>query len=121
LAKNSVEPKSYCPDRGDIIWIDFDPHAGREQAGRRPAIVLSPRIYNQRAGLCVVCPMTSHAKGYPFEVPYPQEAGGVSGGVVLADQVKSMSWVERDAQFAGPSPGAVLSHVLAKVRALIAL
>ena len=120
-AKSSAKPEPYCPERGDLIWISFDPQTGREQAGRRPALVLSPRIYNQLARLCVLCPLTSRAKGYSFEVAYPEGIGGIAGGVVLADQVKSMSWVERQAEFAGVAHAAVLADVGAKVRALLSL
>src|SRR5271155_3785830 len=90
---------AYCPDAGDLIWIELDPTKERERRGRRPAIVLSPRVYNQRAGLCLASPITSQIKGYPFEVPIPS-GGGVTG-VVLADQVRSLSWAERNASLAG--------------------
>src|SRR5262249_45281579 len=81
----------YAPDAGDLVWLSFSPHAGREQAGRRPGLVLSPRAYNEKAGLCLVCPVTNQAKGYPFEVALP---GGLAvGGVVLSDHVKSADWL----------------------------
>lgn len=114
----SSPSQPYCPDAGDLIWIDLNPHKGREQAGRRPALVLSPRRYNQRAGLCILCPITSKVKGYPFEVALPDE-GAVAGGVALADQMKSVSWEERDTAFAGVAPAAVLAEVRAKIAALI--
>lgn len=83
----------FVPDRGDVVRISFDPQAGREQAGRRPAYVLSPRFYNERVGLAVVCPITRRVKGYPFEVQIPK--GHPVVGVVLADQVKSLDWLAR--------------------------
>jgi mRNA interferase MazF len=115
-ATKSVEP--YCPDAGDFIWLQFDPQAGREQAGRRPAIVLSPRKYNQFARLCVLCPMTNQSKGYHFEVAVPAEFN-LGGGVILADQVKSLSWQERQSEFAAVAPLDVLAEVRAKVKALL--
>ena len=108
---------SYCPDRGDFIWIDFNPQKGREQAGRRPALVLSPRRYNKAAGLCLVCPITGQAKGYPFEVALV-DAGPITG-VVLADQLKSVSWDERSARLAGKAPARVLAEVKARLAALL--
>ncbi|MGB7102261.1 MAG: endoribonuclease MazF [Xanthobacteraceae bacterium] len=108
---------AYCPDAGDLIWIELDPTKGREQRGRRPAIVLSPRGYNQRAGLCLASPITSQIKGYPFEVPIPS-GGGVSG-VVLADQVRSLSWAERNASLAGRVQPDLLDEVREKIAALI--
>ena len=107
----------YCPDVGDIIRIDFDPQAGREQAGKRPAIVLSPRGYNQLSRLCVLCPITNQGKGYPFEVSVG-DCSKVSG-FVLSDQVKSLSWHDRDSEYVCDAPEAVLSHTKAKVKALL--
>lgn len=78
------------PDAGDIVWIDFTPQIGREQAGRRPALVLSPRLYNEKVGLMIVCPITSKSKGYPFEVVLP--SGLAIIGAVLSDHVKSLDW-----------------------------
>jgi mRNA interferase MazF len=83
-------PTPYIPARGDVVYLDFDPQAGREQKGRRPALVLSPIAYNRRVGLCVACPITNQVKGYPFEVAIP--AGFQVTGVILADQVKSLDW-----------------------------
>jgi mRNA interferase MazF len=108
---------SYCPDRGDIIDINFDPQEGREQAGRRPALVLSPRAYNEKARLCVLCPITNQAKGYPFEVSLP--SGVATTGVILSDQAKSLSWEGRKAGFREVAPDATLGEVLGKLRALI--
>ena len=85
----------YIPRRGDAIWLNFNPQSGHEQAGRRPALVLSPEEYNRKTGLAIFCPITSQVKGYPFEVKLP--AGLPVNGVVLADQVKSLDWQVRDA------------------------
>jgi len=109
----------YCPDTGDIIDITFDPLEGPEQRGRRPALVLTPRAYNRRAGLCVLCPITNQQQGYPFEVVIP--GGHPVTGVVLSDQVKSLSWQRRAAAFRCASPGAVLREARGKVRALLQL
>src|SRR2546425_7609843 len=91
--------KAYVPDVGDLVWLNFMPQAGHEQAGRRPALVLSPLTYNDKASLAVVCPITSRAKGYPFEVPLPK--GLMIAGVVLADHLKSVDWRERRAENPG--------------------
>jgi mRNA interferase MazF len=107
-----------APDRGDLVWIDFTPQSGREQAGRRPGLVLSRRVYNQRSGLALVCPVTSRRKGYPFEVALP-DVGPVRG-VVLADHVRSLDWTTRAAQPAGRAPPAVVDAVLARARLLLA-
>ena len=109
--------RAYVPERGDLIWLTFDPQAGREQAGRRPAIVLSPAAYNARAGLALVCPITSQRKGYPFEVALPDRLP--IGGVVLADHVKSVDWSARRAERAGAVPPALLVDVLARLRLLL--
>lgn len=92
----------YVPERGDAVWITLDPQAGHEQAGRRPALVLSPSAYNGRVGLALLCPITSQVKGYPFEVPLP--AGLPVAGVVGADQVKSLDWRARKATRIGAIP-----------------
>ncbi len=109
----------YVPGRGDLIWLTFRPQAGREQSGRRPALVLSPVDYNGRAGLAVVCPVTSRVKGYPFEVPVPE--GGAITGVVLADHLKSVDWRARGTEYADGAPDAVMAEVSAKVRVLLGL
>jgi mRNA interferase MazF len=109
----------YVPQRGDLIWLSFDPQAGREQAGRRPALVLSPSIYNRRASLALLCPVTTRVKGYPFEVALP--AGLPLSGVILADHVKSADWVARSAEFAAKAPAGVLEEVTAKLRPLLGL
>jgi len=100
-----------------LVWITLNPQAGHEQAGRRPAVVLSPASYNAKVGLAVLCPITSQVKGYPFEVLIPP---GVSvTGAVLADQVKSLDWRARRADLIGRLPAAVIDDVLAKVRTLL--
>jgi mRNA interferase MazF len=110
----------YCPDAGDIVWLQFDPQAGREQAGRRPALVLSPRRYNQIARLCVLCPITNTVRGWNFETLLP-DGECKTTGAVLSDQVKSLSWEQRQATFIEHAPSAVLADVRAKVKALIGL
>ncbi len=87
---------AYIPKRGDMVWISFNPQAGHEQAGRRPAIVLSPKAYNRKVGLAIFCPITNQAKGYPFEVSLPEGVGVT--GVILSDQVKSLDWRIRKAE-----------------------
>jgi mRNA interferase MazF len=99
------------------VWFSFSPQAGREQAGRRPALVLSPRTYNAKAGLCLVCPVTHQAKGYPFEVPLPD--GLAVGGGVLSDHVKSADWQVRNAVYAGAATAEVLDEVCAKLKPLL--
>jgi mRNA interferase MazF len=108
---------SYVPRRGDIIWLSFDPQAGHEQAGRRPAFVLSPEAYNRKTGLLLACPITSKAKGYPFEVPLPETAE--VRGVILADQIKSLDWKARRAAFATAADRGVIESVEALVLALV--
>ncbi|MBF6649123.1 MULTISPECIES: endoribonuclease MazF [unclassified Methylobacter] len=108
---------TYIPERGDLVWIAFDPQAGHEQAGRRPGLVITPHAYNAKAGLALICPVTSQVKGYPFEVALP--VGGRVGGVVLADQVRSLDWAARQAEKASKVDGNVLAEVLAKIEALI--
>ncbi|EAO8428095.1 endoribonuclease MazF [Salmonella enterica] len=101
------------PDAGDVVWLDFDPQAGHEQAGHRPALVISPAIYNGRIGLMICCPMTTKIKGYPFEVLVDEDSA------VLADQVKSLDWKARRAVKKGRVSDSVLSEVRAKAKALI--
>ncbi len=108
----------WVPDRGDAVWLAFDPQAGLEPSGRRPAPVLSPALYNEKAGLAVLCPITSRGKGYPFEVDLP--AGSALEGVVLADQVKSLDWRARGAALIERLPEAVTAEVLAKLSSLLA-
>ena len=108
---------AYLPDRGDIVWLTFNPQAGHEQAGRRPALVLSPVAYNDKAGLAILCPVTSQIKGYPFEVLIPE--GLKVSGAILADQVKSLDWRVRQAEWICGLPEAALVEVLQKLSTLI--
>jgi len=108
---------AYVPDRGDVVWITLNPQAGHEQAGRRPAVVVSPRSYNGKVGLGLFCPVTSQVKGYPFEVAIPD--GLPVSGVVLADQVKSLDWRARKAELAARLPSGVSTEVLGKLAALL--
>jgi mRNA interferase MazF len=110
-------PKRYVPERGDVVWLQFDPQAGHEQAGKRPALVISPSAYNGRVGLALLCPITSQRKGYPFEVPLP--AGLRVEGVVLADQIKSLDWRIRRAERVDEVPQAVLEESVGKIRVLL--
>ena len=108
---------NYVPARGEIVWLCFSPQSGHEQAGHRPALVLSPETYNERTGLGLFCPITSIAKGYPFEVALPLTSAVT--GVVLADQIKSFDWRARHARFACQASEQVVSEVLGKVNALL--
>jgi mRNA interferase MazF len=108
-----------APDTGDLIWLSFTPQAGREQAGRRPGLVLSPRSYNAKVGLCLVCPVTHHAKGYAFEVMLPD--GLPVQGVVLADHVKSADWQERGSDHIAAVPAEVLDEVRGKLKPLLGM
>jgi mRNA interferase MazF len=110
-----VMARSYVPDTGDIVWISFNPQAGHEQAGHRPAVVLSPASYNAKTSLMVCCPMTAQIKNYPFEVV----VAGESPGAVLADQIKSLDWRKRRARRKGMISADELADVRAKIRALI--
>lgn len=107
---------TYYPARGDLVYVNFQPSAGREQTGPRYAIVLSPKSYNRAAGLAVCCPITTQVKGYPFEVPV---SGKIVRGVVLADHVRSIDWRERNMQFAEPAPADVLQEVADLIAALV--
>lgn len=107
----------YVPERGDAIWINFDQQAGHERSGRRPALVLSPRTYNGKVGLCLLCPITNQVKGYPFEVPIPSGPG--VKGVILADQAKSLDWRIRNAEFITNLPEPVTNEVLKKLKTLL--
>lgn len=107
----------YVPDAGDLVWLRFSPQAGHEQAGRRPALVLSPLSYNQKTSLALFCPITSRVKGYPFEVPLP--ASGAVTGVVLADQIRSLDWRARGARFEEQAPPQLVSEVREKLAVLL--
>lgn len=110
-----VKSSPYIPDAGDIVWLEFNPQAGHEQAGHRPALILSPAEYNEKTGLAVCCPMTTHIKGYPFEVAI----AGMKSSVVLADQVKSLDWKVRHAKKKGKATSVEMAEVRAKIKALI--
>lgn len=112
-----VSAQEYLPDAGDLIWLDFTAQAGREQAGRRPWLVLTPRAYNVKTSLAIVCPITSQVKGYPFEVPLP--AGGKVGGVVLSDHLKNLDWRQWRATKAGRVSPAILRSVRERIAALL--
>jgi mRNA interferase MazF len=107
----------YVPERGDIVWLQFTPPAGHEQAGHRPALVISPRSYNRRVGLALFCPVSSQVKGYPFEVALP--AGLKATGAILSDQVKSLDWRVRKAKRVCTVPGEVLEETIARILALV--
>lgn len=109
----------YIPERGDIVWLEFNPQAGYEQAGHRPALVVSPKAYNEKVGLALFCPITSNVKGYPFEVVLP-ERHKVSGAI-LSDQIKSLDWRVRKAKRLACAPKDVLKEVLAKIHTLLGL
>ena len=110
--------RRYVPESGDVIWLKFDPQAGHEQAGHRPALVISPASYNGKTGLMVCCPMSTKVKGHPFEVVFEME--GVPSAV-LSDQVKSLDWKIRKAKKMTVAPTSVMTHVGAKIKALLAI
>jgi len=107
----------YIPAQGDIVWLQFNPQAGHEEAGRRPALVISPKEYNRKVGLALFCPVTSQVKGYPFEVLLP--SGLAASGAVLSDQVKSLDWRVRKAKRLCTAPEGVVEEVLGKILALV--
>jgi mRNA interferase MazF len=109
--------RGYVPARGDLVWLSFTPQAGHEQAGRRPAVVLSPSAYNKKVGLALVCPITSQVKGYPFEVAVPP-ALPVSG-VVLADHVRNLDWRARGAEFIGRFPEPAVNEIAAVITSIL--
>jgi len=113
----SGEP--YCPDVGDFIWLNFHPQAGREQDGWRPALVLSPKRYNELARLCLACPVTSQDKLNRFQVQIPEGCG--VAGWIISDQIKSISWFDRGSQFRGRCPDAIMAETIARVRTLLPL
>ena len=108
---------AYVPSRGDLIWLQFNPQAGHEQAGHRPAVVISPSSYNRRVGLALCCPVTSQVKGYPFEVLLPPGLG--VEGAILSDQIKSLDWRVRKARRIGNLPAEVLEETVGKILALV--
>lgn len=110
-------PRGYVPQRGDVVWLQFTPQAGHEQAGKRPALVVSPAAYNGRSGLGLFCPITSQRKGYPFEVPLPPSLK--IEGVILSDQIKSLDWRARHAERVDKVPPDVLEETIAKILVLV--
>ena len=112
-----VNPRAYIPQCGDVVWITLNPQAGHEQSGRRPAVVLSPRSYNSKTGLAILCQITSQIKGYPFEVTMPP--GLPIGGTILSDQVKSLDWRARNAELICTLPAETSSEVLDKLLTLL--
>jgi mRNA interferase MazF len=112
-----VKVQKYIPAKGDIVWLDFNPQSGHEQAGRRPALVISPIHYNEKTDLAIFCPITSQVKGYPFEVNLPD--GFPVSGVILSDQIKSLDWKVRNAEFICNLPDQLLSETLNKLNVLI--
>jgi mRNA interferase MazF len=110
---------TYTSERGDVVWLSFSPQAGHEQAGRRPALVLSPKEYNKKVGLSIMCPITSQVKSYPFEVIVPEDRK--VEGVVLSDQVKSLDWRERNAELICRLPDEVIVEVLGKLLVLLSV
>ena len=109
--------KHYVPGRGDVVWLEFTPQLGHEQAGHRPALVISPKSYNGRVGLALFCPITSHVKGYPFEVEFKTD--GKAKGAVLSDQLKSLDWKARQAKKFDSVSEEIMLEVLAKIGALV--
>lgn len=109
--------RRYVPQRGDLVWITLNPQAGHEQTGRRPALVISPRNYNERTGLAILCPVTSQVKGYPFEVLIP--SGLTIAGAILSDQAKSLDWQARDAERICMLPDEKIVEVLDKLVLLL--
>lgn len=107
----------YIPERGDVVWLNLDPQAGREQAGHRPALVLSPSAYNGKVGLAICSPITNQIKGYPFEVLIPE--GQKVSGAVLSDHLKSLDWKARRARFLCRMPGVITEDVLKKLNTLL--
>jgi mRNA interferase MazF len=108
--------KKYVPDRGDVVWLDFDPVVGHEQKGRRPALVISPKLFNLSAHFSFVCPITSRRKGYPFEVPV---SVGIIQGVILTDQLRSVDWTKRKVKKIGTTSPALLVAVQQKLKPLV--
>ena len=110
---------AYCPDVGNVIWLDFLQTIGNEQAGRRPALVLSPRAFNKLTGRCIACPITRRDRDWSFHVPIPE--GQKISGVVQADQLRSLSWEQRGSRFVCEAPTRVLNEVRARIKPLLSL
>ncbi len=107
---------SYVPDRGDIVWLNFTPQAGHEQRGTRPAIIISPKIYNKKTKLALCCPITSNIKGYPFEV---MVKGKKIDGVILSDHLKNLDWKAREIKFIEKASSLILAECIEKISTLI--
>ena len=112
-----VSSQAYLPQRGDVVWVTLNPQAGHEQAGRRPAVVLSPKSYNDKVGLAILCPITNQVKGYPFEVLLP--TGLPIAGAILSDQVKSLDWRARNVELICTLPDDTISEVLQRLGTLL--
>lgn len=112
-----VSKRSYVPECGDVVWITLNPQAGHEQAGRHPAVVLSPKSYNDKTGLAIFCPVTNQIKGYPFEVLLPEKLP--VAGAILSDQIKSLDWRERKAELICVLPADTISETLQKLGTLL--
>jgi mRNA interferase MazF len=112
-----VKKPAYVPKRGDVVWMTMNLQAGYEQAGRRPAVILSPAAYNAKVGLVLAVPVTSRVKGYPFETLVP--SGLPDSGAILSNQVKSLDWRARKAGLCYELPTAVVNEVLQKLRSLL--
>ena len=112
-----VKSVVYIPDTGDIVWLSFNPQAGHKQAGRRPALVISPKVYNEKTGLTIFCPITSQEKNYPFEVKIPDKLE--IKGVILADQIKNLDWKTRKAEFICKLPKTAVAETINKINVLI--
>ena len=110
-------PRTYIPERGDLVWLHFNPQSGHEQAGRRPAIVISPKSYNRKVGLALFCPITSRVKGYPFEVELPE--GLKVSGAILADQIKSLDWRARKAERIASASPDIVDQTTARILLLV--
>lgn len=119
MAKKFGSPLSYFPERGDIVWIDFDPSQGSEIKKTRPALIISPLGYNKKVGLALLCPITNKKKGYPFEVEIKQSSQQEITGVILSDQIKSLDWQARNVRFEGKAPPRVMTEVMDKIFTLL--
>jgi mRNA interferase MazF len=119
VAMSTGRKRGYVPERGDIIWIEFDPQSGREQAGLRPALTLSPKLYNDKTGLGLFCPITTAIKDYPFETKLPDACA--IRGAVLSDHIKNMDWRSRNAKFIMAIDDHTLDDVTKKVALLLGL
>ncbi len=109
--------KIYVPQRGDLVLLSFNPQSGKEQSGRRPAVIISPKAYNEKVGLAVFCPITAHIKGYPFEVELP--ANLKTKGVILSDHVKNLDWRARKVKFLEKLPDSKMNEILEKLQLLV--